>query len=82
MLSDTLTMFQAALENCERETAAINEQMKEIIAEGPPPTIEQRENQKRRFLELVLRSVEAARRLVAAQEAIQQVNWDTGHDDL
>ena len=75
-----LKLLEAAFDHCKGEGEAFDSEMDRLLAESRAETELGREFQRVRFLELTARRAEAARRLLATEEAIRKANWqDPAH---
>ena len=72
-MQDDLKMLEAVFQ----ETDAIHKEIDQLIGEGEPSTIEERENMKKRFQDVLARSADAVKRIQAAQEAILNAKSET-----
>jgi hypothetical protein len=80
MEPDELKMLETALDQAKAELAALDAEMDRLNAEGERLDAEGREwdktEHRKRFLELIKRHGDAARRLIASEAAIRQAKWD------
>ena len=67
--------LEGNLERCKAECAAIDHEMKTLLAEGRADTDEGRAAQSRRLTELQTRRGEAVRKMLAADRAIINARW-------